>query len=117
MAEASQAETVFNLPENANYTPEGLAFNFRSMLNRRRPNANEELEAVAGFMETMIAEGIDGKAIYNVLKARGKHTETIWEFRKRVCNEHNAAKAKEVDPYAKMTAHAEEELKRRESGH
>lgn len=101
------AETVVD--ENTNYTAEGLAFHFRSRL-ARRPNAQEELESVTGFMQELIGAGIKGHTIYEALKNRGKSTEPIWAFCARM---HAAHKATHENPYAKLQAAAEAELRRR----
>lgn len=72
----------------ANYTPHGLAWNFRNMLAvaRRPPNSQETLDACEAAMADLIAAGIPGQRILNIMRERknGERREPLWEFVKRV---------------------------------
>jgi hypothetical protein len=71
---------------SVNETPEGLAWMFRSKLNRR-PNSQEDLASVTAQMECLIGRGIPAKKIADTLRQMGKFTEPIWRFVERFKDE------------------------------
>lgn len=106
----SMVETLTGL--DANFGAVGLANLFHSKLLGRRPTSQEDLPSLVGFMQSMINEGIKGKLIFDTIQARGRNAESIWDFRKRVYAAHIPTVS---NPYAKMEAHAEAEIRRREA--
>lgn len=79
VADESVKETIVD----NNLTPDGLAWNFQQKLTRR-PNSQEDIVSISAYMADMIQGGISGERILEVLKTRGRHVETIWDFLKRV---------------------------------
>lgn len=81
--ESSKDTVVVTLaPTDANLTPEGLAWHFRSKLSRR-PNSQEETVSVAAHMQALITRGVMARAILEMLVKRGRSPEPIWKFIER----------------------------------
>jgi hypothetical protein len=84
---------------------------FRSKL-LRRPNSSEDIDSVAGHMQSLINEGVPPQLILDTMVKRGRSAEAVWDFRKRVLTAF-----KETTPapshYDKVAAKTDEELRRR----
>lgn len=110
--EPTKAETIIEIPDDYNRTPEGLAWHFRQKL-ARRPNSGESLEDCTGWMADLIKGGISAATILKTLKERGRSTEPIWDFVKRFSSAQNtssikaaadAARARYAETVAKIAA-------------
>lgn len=76
--------------KDANLTPEGLGWQFRSKLSRP-PNSQEGLEACTEHMLELIRHGVSPTRILEALQTRGRSGEPIWKFAERFKDDERAA--------------------------